>query len=76
MKIYKKHNIKPYYFLLTDATLPSDNPLRFRQNLLDKILSNQLFNITLAKKTKTLNNKIETNEAQYPAGTRRPGDVP
>ena len=34
MKIYKKCTAKPYSFLVNDTTLPSDNPLRFRQNLL------------------------------------------
>ena len=34
MKIYKKCTAKPYSFLVNDATLPSDDPLRFRKNLL------------------------------------------
>ena len=34
MKIYKKYIIEPYSFLVNDTTLPSDNPLRFRKNLL------------------------------------------
>ena len=34
MKIYKKYNAEPYSFLVNDATLASDNPLRFRKNLL------------------------------------------
>ena len=34
MKIYKTHTAKPYSFLVIDATLPSDNPLKFRKNLL------------------------------------------
>ena len=34
IKIYKKKNTaKPYSFLVNDATLASDNPLRFRKNL-------------------------------------------
>ena len=33
MKIYKKCTAKPYSFLVNDATLASDNPLRFRKNL-------------------------------------------
>ena len=33
MKIYKKCTAKPYSFLVNDATLTSDNPLRFRKNL-------------------------------------------
>ena len=34
MKIYKKRTLEPYSFLVNDTTLPSDNPLRFRKNLL------------------------------------------
>ena len=33
IKIYKNCTAKPYSFLLNDATLPSDNPLRFRKNI-------------------------------------------
>ena len=34
MKIYKKQPKEPYSFLVNDTTLPSDDPLRFRMNLL------------------------------------------
>ena len=34
IKIYKKCSAKPYSFLVNDTTLPSDDPLRFRKNLL------------------------------------------
>ena len=34
MKIYKKCTAKPHSFLVNDTTLPSDDPLRFRKNLL------------------------------------------
>ena len=34
MNIYKKCTVEPYSFLVNDTTLPSDNPLRFRKNLL------------------------------------------
>ena len=34
MKIYKKCTIEPYSFLVNHTTLPSDDPLRFRKNLL------------------------------------------
>ena len=33
IKIYKKCTAETYSFLVNDATLPSDNPLRFRKNL-------------------------------------------
>ena len=35
MNIYKKCTKEPYSFLVNDTTLPSDNPLRFRKNLLE-----------------------------------------
>ena len=34
IKIYKKRTAEPYSFLVNDTYLPSDNPLRFRKNLL------------------------------------------
>ena len=40
IKIYKKCTAEPYYFLVNDTTLPSDNLLRFRKNLLKQIYNN------------------------------------
>ena len=37
MNLYKKCTAKPYSFLNIDAALASDNPLRFRKNLLERI---------------------------------------
>ena len=34
MKILKKYTAEPCSFLVNGTTLPSDNPLRFRKNLL------------------------------------------
>ena len=34
MNIYKKCTAEPYSFLVNDTTLSSDDPLRFRKNLL------------------------------------------
>ena len=34
MNIYKKYTAESYSFLVNDTTLPSDDPLRFRKNLL------------------------------------------
>ena len=34
IQIYKKSIAEPYSFLVNDTTLPSDDPLRFRKNLL------------------------------------------
>ena len=37
MNIYIKCTNKPYLFLTPDTTLPADNPLRFRKNLVDSL---------------------------------------
>ena len=37
MNLYKKSTAEPYSFLVIDTTLPSDNSLRFRKNLLEAI---------------------------------------
>ena len=54
MKIYKKCTAEPYYFLVNDATLASDNPLRFRKKLPKYQLCHQRnlrsMNILLVKK--------------------------
>ena len=34
MKLYKEYTKEPYSFLVNNMTLSSDNPLRFRKNLL------------------------------------------
>ena len=34
MKIFRKYTAEPYSFLVNDTTLPSNDPLRFRRNLL------------------------------------------
>ena len=34
MKLYKDYTEEPYSFLVNDPTLSSNNPLRFRKNLL------------------------------------------
>ena len=34
MKTYRKCTSEPYYFLTTDTTLPANNCLRIRKNLL------------------------------------------
>ena len=34
MKLYKDYTKEPYSFLVNDAILSSDNPLRIRKNLL------------------------------------------
>ena len=37
MNLYKKCTAESYSFLVTDTTLASDNPSRFRNNLLERI---------------------------------------
>ena len=37
MNLYKKCSEKQYSFLVVDATLASNNPLRFRKNLSERI---------------------------------------
>ena len=37
MKIHKKYTVEPYSFWVNDTTLPSDNPLRFRKDLLKQV---------------------------------------
>ena len=37
LNLYIKCTAKPYSFLVINATLASDNPLRFRNNLLERI---------------------------------------
>ena len=34
MKLYREYTKEPYSFLVNNMTLSSDNPLRFRKNLL------------------------------------------
>ena len=34
IKIYERCTTEPYYILVNYTALPSDNPLRFRENLL------------------------------------------
>ena len=34
IRIYKKCTAEPHSFLVNDTTLPSNDPLRFRENLL------------------------------------------
>ena len=37
MNLYKKCTAKPYYLLVIEATLPSDNSSPLRKNLLEQI---------------------------------------
>ena len=52
MKIYKKYTKEPYSFLVNDTTLPSDDPLRFKKNL-------------LYNKTMTIEDQIKDEKLQH-----------
>ena len=62
MNLYKKCTSKPFYFLVIDTTLVSDNPLRFRKNIKmimavnDKVRDEQL-QIDINKKGKKYQHK-------------------
>ena len=55
IKIYKKCTAEPYSFLVNDTTLPSDNLLRFRKNLLNKYIQKSL----------QLMNRLKIKKLQY-----------
>ena len=55
INLYKMCNAKPYSFLIIDATLASDNPLRFRLNLSERIW----------KLIMTTDDKIRHEKSQY-----------
>ena len=55
IKCFKKYTAEPYSFLVNDTALPSDDPLRFRKNLL-KIVYN---------KTMTIEDQIKDEKLQY-----------
>ena len=55
MKIYEKYTAERYSFLVNDKILPSDNPLRFRKNLLE-----QTYN-----KSRLLKIRLKMKKAQY-----------
>ena len=54
MKIYEKCNSEPYFFI-NDTTLPSNNPLRFRKNLLKWVYNNIM----------TIDDKNEDEKLEY-----------
>ena len=56
IKIYRECTKERYSFLTIDTTLPSSNSLRFRKNLFDTCLTDQI---------KILIRKIKQNKAQY-----------
>ena len=55
MNIYNKSTKEPYSFLVNDITLPSDNPLRFRKNILEYYII----------KIMTIEDRIKDEKLQY-----------
>ena len=63
MKIYKKCTTEKFFFfffLVNDMTLPSDNPLRFRKNLLEKTFLKWIYN-----KIMMIDDQIKDEKLQY-----------
>ena len=42
MNLYKKCTAKPYSFLVIDASLASNNPLRFIKNLSERLITTNI----------------------------------
>ena len=55
MNLYQKCTVKPYSFLVIDATLASNNPSRFRKNILERT----------QKLVMTTDDKIREEKLQY-----------
>ena len=62
IKRYKDYTKEPYSFLLNDAIFSSDNPLRFRNNLLQKLVLVRKSKQLMTKSSKTKLNMIWTNK--------------
>ena len=58
MKLYKDYPKKPYSFLVNDTTFSSDNPLKFRKNLLQKLVSARKSKQSIKESSKTKLNTI------------------
>ena len=61
INLYKKCTAKPYSFLVIDATLASDNRLRFRKNVLERI---QKLIITIDYKIRDENLQCDINREE------------
>ena len=53
MKLFKEYTKEPYSFLVNYKTLSTDNPLRFRKNLLEKCVLVRKSNKTITQSSKT-----------------------
>ena len=56
MNLNKKCTVKPYYFLVIGTTLASDNPSRFRKNLLER-----MYKLIMTTEKKIRNEKLQHN---------------
>ena len=63
IKIYKKCTAEPYSFLVNDTTLPSNNPLSFRKNILEYHIINKIM---------TIEDQIRDKKLQYEVPTKVP----
>ena len=68
MKICKKYTAEPYSFLDNDTILSSDNPLRFRKNLL-KLIYNKIMTIDDQIKDRKLQYDINREAAKISASS-------
>ena len=59
MKLFKECTKKSYSFLMNDTALPSDNPLKFRKNLLQKWVLVRKSKQSITKLSKTKLKKID-----------------
>ena len=64
MKTYRKCTSEPYSFLTIDTTLPANNSLRSRKNLLH-LKDFVIIKMTLTDELKILDDTIKANQAQY-----------
>ena len=64
MNLYKQFTVKPYFFLVINTTLASNNPFHFKKNLLERI---QKLNITIDDiiRDKNCNMKLREKQQKY-----------
>ena len=62
MKLYKDYTKEPLSFLLNDTTLPSNNPFRFRKNLLQRRLLVKKPKESITKTSKIKFSTIQTDK--------------
>ena len=68
MNLYKISTAKPFSFLVTDATLASDNPLRFIRNLLERKIIMTIDDKIRDQKLQQNINREPTKKSEYLIG--------